>query len=137
MSEDITGGCACGAIRYRCSAPPIYMGNCHCRDCQQATGGAYLPAVLFRGEHFTLEQGEPKIYDRPCDKGHVMSRAFCGDCGSPVYLINGARPDGRVVYAGSLDDSSWYKPKWDIYAKSAQPWDVMDPDLPKHQAMPK
>ena len=57
-SEDITGGCACGAIRYRCSAPPIYMGNCHCRDCQQATGGAYLPAVLFRGEHFTLEQGE-------------------------------------------------------------------------------
>lgn len=136
-SEDITGGCACGAIRYRCSAPPIYMGNCHCRDCQQATGGAYLPAVLFRGEHFTLEQGEPKVYDRPCDKGHVMSRAFCGDCGSPVYLINGARPDGRVVYAGSLDDSSWYKPKWDIYAKSAQPWDMMDPDLPKHQAMPK
>lgn len=137
MSDSIKGGCGCGRIRYSSANPPIYMGNCHCRDCQQATGGPYLPAVLFRGEDFTLDQGEPRFYEKSCDNGHVMRRAFCGDCGSPVFLINGARPDGRVVYAASLDDSSWFKPKWDIYVKSAQPWDVMHGDLPKHDAMPK
>ena len=25
------GGCACGAIRYECSAEPLFMGNCHCQ----------------------------------------------------------------------------------------------------------
>ena len=33
MAVPFTGGCACGAIRYECTAEPLYMGNCHCRDC--------------------------------------------------------------------------------------------------------
>ena len=38
MNVPFTGGYACGAIRYRCSGAPRYMGNCHCRDCRQAPG---------------------------------------------------------------------------------------------------
>ena len=46
MDLPFGGGCACGAIRYECAGAPRCMGNCHCTDCQQATGGAYLPAVM-------------------------------------------------------------------------------------------
>jgi hypothetical protein len=35
------------------------------------------------------------------------------------------------IMAGSLDDPSWYRPQADIYTASAQPWDHMNPDLPK------
>ena len=42
----ITGGCACGAVRYVVNAEPVLMLNCHCRDCQRATGGAYAPVVV-------------------------------------------------------------------------------------------
>ncbi len=35
-----TGGCLCGAVRDECSADALFMGNCHCRDCQKANGGA-------------------------------------------------------------------------------------------------
>ena len=34
------GGGACGAILHGCAGAPRYMGNCHCRDCQQTTGAA-------------------------------------------------------------------------------------------------
>lgn len=136
MPTPFSGGCACGTIRYTCSGEPLYMGNCHCRDCQQATGTAYFAAVVVKEADFSLS-GEPSWYEKSADRGHVMRRAFCSACGSPVFLINGARTDFRALYAGSLDDPSWYKPSRDIYVASAQPWDVMHPDLPKVDGMPE
>ncbi len=137
MSDVKTGGCACGAIRYSFTGAPRYMGNCHCRDCQQATGGAYFPGVGVRDDAFRLEQGTPRWFVRKSDRGHDLHRAFCGDCGSPVFLKNDAAPKFTVIYAGSLHDPSWYKPAIDIFTKSAQPWSRMDPDLPKAPGMPE
>ena len=45
MATRFTGGCLCGAVRYECSADPFFMGNCHCRDCQRSSGGAYEPDI--------------------------------------------------------------------------------------------
>jgi len=45
MPNTVTGGCACGAVRYEYSADPVFMGNCHCRDCQRTTGGAYVAGI--------------------------------------------------------------------------------------------
>ena len=85
---------------------------------------------------FTIEQGEPAWFERTADSGLPIKRAFCPTCGSPVFLIPGHRPHMRVVYAGSLDDPSGFEPARDIYVASAQPWDVMHPDTPKHEGMP-
>lgn len=137
MQVPFTGGCACGAIRYRCTAAPRYMGNCHCRDCQQATGGGYFAGVLVMADEFELPQGEPRWYERTADRGHTMRRGFCADCGSPLFLINGINDKVRLMYAGSLDDPSWYAPSRDIYVASAQPWDLMHADLPKFDGMPE
>ncbi|WP_420569410.1 GFA family protein [Thalassovita sp.] len=135
MTDKVTGGCACGKIRYRADGPVRYMGNCHCRDCQQATGTAYFPAVVVSARDFTIEKGSPRWFERQADAGHPMKRGFCADCGSPLLLVNTAHESAMVLYAGSLDDPSWYKPSRDIFVKSAQPWDHMDPDLPKFDGM--
>ena len=136
MTETYTGGCACGAIRYSCTGKPLYMGNCHCRDCQRATVSAFFPAVLFKGDDFNLEKGAPSWYEITADSGVAMRRAFCLDCGSPVFIENGARPDNRVLYAGSLDDPSRYQPSRNIYVDSAPPWAELHPALPKDAGMP-
>lgn len=136
MTEAITGGCACGAIRYKATGQPKYMGNCHCRDCQQATGSAFFPAVLVLTDEFTLESGQPKWFDRVADSGNTLSRGFCPDCGSPIFLKNPARAGGIVLYAGSLDDPSIYRPSRNIYLKSAQHWAWMDDRLPQFEALP-
>ncbi len=135
MPDKFSGGCACGAIRYTCTAAPRYMGNCHCRDCQHATGSAYFPAVLVRNADFTLEKGEPSWYESVSDRGSLMRRGFCSTCGSPLFLQNDANETVTVLFAGSLDDPSWYKPSRDIFVKSAQSWDLMHPDIPKSDGM--
>lgn len=136
MSDKITGGCACGHIRYAVAGEPRYMGNCHCRDCQQATGSAYFPGVGVKDADFTLESGEPAWYERAGDSGNVIARAFCPKCGSPVFLQNTTRRHLRVLYAGSLDNPSIFKPGRNIFMKSAQHWAWPDAAVPSHEEMP-
>src|SRR6266508_1325480 len=88
MPVPFFGGCACGATRYECSAEPLYMGNCHCRDCQRATGSAYFAAVGVAASAFRLTSGAPQYYEKSADSGNMMRRAFCPRCGSPLFLTN-------------------------------------------------
>ena len=136
MAETITGGCNCGAIRYTAEGRILYMGNCHCRDCQQATGTAYFAGLMVKETDFTLEKGGAAWFDKAADAGHNMRRGFCRDCGSPLFMLNGRNDAVRLLYAASLDNPSIYKPDRDIYTTSAQPWDHMNPALDKYEAMP-
>ena len=137
MHVPFGGRCACGAIRYECAAAPRYMGNCHCRDCQQATGAAYMPVVVVNESDFSLLCGEPVWFERPSDRGNIMGRAFCPACGTPLFLTNGAHKAVRALYAGSLDEPSRYRPSREIFVASAQPWNPLHPDLPHDEGMPR
>ena len=54
-------------------AEPLYMGNCHCRDCQRATGSAYFAAVIVKQSDFSLT-GELAWFEKQADRGHTMGR---------------------------------------------------------------
>ena len=64
ISVPFTGGCACGAIRYECSAEPVLSFNCYCRDCQRATGSAHAAVLLVPKDALRLTQGTPTYYRR-------------------------------------------------------------------------
>jgi hypothetical protein len=134
MAIKFTGGCLCGAVRYECSAAPIAMGNCHCRDCQRATGTAYASGLLVPQSAVTIT-GEVKYYEVIGDSGNIVGRGFCPNCGSRLFS-KPPIPEFMGIMAGSLDDPSWFRPTMDIYTASAQPWDYMNPDLPKIAKMP-
>jgi hypothetical protein len=40
------------------------------------------------------------------------------------------------VTAGNLDDPSWFRPQMDFFVCDAQPWDQMDPAIPKYDLYP-
>jgi hypothetical protein len=126
MTTRFSGGCICGAVRYECTADPIAMGNCHCRDCQRATGSAFAAAILVPTSTVNIA-GEVKYYEVTGDSG-AIARLF----GKPA-----ASPDITDIMAGSLDDPSCYRPQADVYTASAQPWDYMNPDLPKFPKLPQ
>ena len=62
MPTPFSGGCACGAIRYECSAEPLLPLNCHCRDCQRASGSAYAAVLAVPVAAFTLTKGDLKYH---------------------------------------------------------------------------
>ncbi len=136
MARKFTGGCICGAVRYECSAEPVMTGNCHCRDCQKAGGGPFASALAVPTAAVKVT-GEIKYYETKGDSGHMVSRGFCSNCGARLFGKPQAMPDLAVITAGSLDDPSWFRPGMDLYTSSAQPWDYMNPDLPKFSKMPQ
>jgi hypothetical protein len=130
VSLPLLGGCACGAIRYECTAPPLRMVNCHCRDCQRASGSGYSATLIMAASSVRMVAGNCKEHRTLAESGNVAMRAFCGECGSPLFAASSARPDMLGVKAASLDDASWFAPEANVWVESAQPWDCMDPDIP-------
>ncbi len=90
-----------------------------------------VPAAGFR-----ITKGTPKRYMAKSDAGNEIARVFCGECGSPLYVQVSTRPDIVGLRVGTLDDPSVFRPEADIFVKSAQPWDHMDPALPKYPTYP-
>src|SRR5215471_9521214 len=136
MSASFSGGCACGAIRYECSADPFVALNCHCRACQQASGSAYAAVVLVPAAPFTLLKGTPTYYRVTGDSGNPVDRGFCSACGSPLVINETADPGHVILQAASLDDPGWVRPVVDIFTSIAQPWDYLNPALPKFERSP-
>jgi hypothetical protein len=132
-----TGGCLCGAVRYECTAEPTVMLKCHCRDCQHATGGPFAPAVLVPAKAFKLTKGALQYHCMPREKGGQHKRGFCAECGGRVTGGESETPSGMIgVLAGTLDDPSEFRPTMDIFISDAQPWDQMEPSLPKFEEYP-
>ncbi|MGH7831008.1 MAG: GFA family protein [Candidatus Binatia bacterium] len=136
MTTVFTGGCICGAVRYECSAEPIATGNCHCRDCQKAGGGAFASALAVPATALKIT-GEVKYYDTKGDSGQTVSRGFCPNCGARLFGKSKAMADVTTILAGSLDDPRGFRPAMDIYTASALPWTYMNPELPKFQKTPQ
>ena len=132
---DIVGGCLCGAVRFRSTAPPIGARHCWCRDCQHISGGNATVNVLFPTDAVTIE-GETATFVNLAASGNTMQRRFCPKCGSPLFSQTSARPHIIIVRAGALDDPNLIAPSGSIWVDSAPHWACIDADLPRFPAQP-
>jgi hypothetical protein len=108
------------------------MLNCHCRDCQLASGGPYSPTLIVANTTLTMTKGRTKCFEKPADSGNIVRREFCADCGSPLFASSLGRAGFIGIKAASLDDPAWFKPEADVWVQSAQPWDCLDPAVSKY-----
>jgi len=133
--NDRTGGCACGAIRFKVTAPFMGVGVCHCTDCQKASGGGPNYVALAPGGALEVTQGEPSIYRSHGDSGGEVGRAFCAKCGSPLWSLP---PGGGFmpVKLGALDENADLTPSLHLYTSSAPPWHLMHDGLPQFPKSP-
>ncbi len=136
MVQTLKGGCLCGAVSYETEADPVIVAHCHCVDCRKSSGTGHGTHVGLSEEAVKFS-GEIKFYDSPADSGNIVSRGFCGDCGSAILSRNSSMPGMAFIRASSLDDPGAVTPSMIVYASRAPKWDIMDPSLPSFAEMPE
>ena len=99
-----TGGCQCGAVRFRIEGALGRASVCHCRMCQKAFGAFYAPLVSVEPETLRWTTREP---DRFRSSEEVL-RGFCARCGTPLTY---EAPDGPALAIGAFDDPSAVAPE--------------------------
>ena len=112
MSETLTGGCQCGAIRFATKLlgrPSI----CHCRMCQKAFGGLFGPLVTSHDGHWT--RGKPKWFK----SSNLARRAFCPDCGTPLAYETRY---GLELAIGAFDEPAKVAPLIQVNLAEKQPF---------------
>jgi hypothetical protein len=106
------------------------MVNCHCRDCQVASGSAFSATVIMSRSAVRITKGEPAHFERIAESGNTARRSYCAACGTPLFASSSGGAERIGVKASSLDDPSWYEPEANVWLESAQPWHRPDPQLP-------
>lgn len=134
MADKLEGGCLCGAVRYSALGPPMIVGNCYCVDCRKSSGTSYCTHVAVGADGFELT-GEVSRFDKAADSGNVVTRCFCGTCGSAVYSTNSGMPGMTFVRASSLDDLDAIEPQMTVYASRAPKWAQIDESKPVYQVI--
>ena len=135
MSDKISGGCLCGAVKYSCTSEPFVVGHCHCVDCRKSSGSGHGTHVGVMEDSLSVS-GSLVFYEKPADSGNVVSRGFCSACGVAIYSTNSGMPGMVFLRASSLDDPDMVQPQMIVYASRAPAWDHMDPALPSFPEMP-
>jgi len=125
----VTGGCACGGVRYRLTSEPLFTHCCHCLNCQRQTGSAFVINLLVEADRLELLTGEPAAVDVPRDDGSAQRIFRCPTCQVALFSEYGRR-EVKFVRAGTLDDPAQASPDVHIFTKSKRDWVTLPDSVP-------
>jgi hypothetical protein len=118
IDKQMSGGCLCGAVRYRLDETPFNAGYCHCRMCQLSSGA---PAMVFASVHrdkLTIEKGQGV----GCRSSDRAERWHCGVCSTPLFVFGDESPDLVDIAVVTLDEPEEVPPRFHIWQSSKLAW---------------
>lgn len=110
-----TGGCQCGAVRFRIHGELGRPSICHCRMCQKQFGNLFGAFVTAPKDGVEWVRGEPSYFQSSVN----FSRGFCNQCGTPLTYRH---TDGIEIAIGAFDDRSDLAPQIQVNHASRLPW---------------
>lgn len=109
-----TGGCLCGAVRYRVTGPLRDVLLCHCEQCRR-TSGHYVAATRCRRTDLVLDDATGL---RWYESSPGIARGFCSTCGSSLFWQRGDA-DLTSIMAGTLDAPTGLRISGQIHTAAA------------------
>jgi len=125
MIDVASGGCLCGAVRYRVTGEAVAQTLCHCSSCRRATGGVTVAWAVFPKTAVEVT-GDVREYS----SSPGIYWGFCADCGSLVTYRRDSRPDHVDITTATLDDPDAFPPTVEIWTGERIAWEQLNPALP-------
>jgi hypothetical protein len=129
-----TGGCQCGAVRFKATEPKFKTYACHCSQCQKQSASAFGLSVPVARERFSVE-GPTSYWSRSTFSGGRTDCHFCMECGTRVYHSN-SRGSYVTVKGGAFDNVSDLEPQAHLWTSMKLPWTVIPPDVEQYETQP-
>jgi hypothetical protein len=135
MGKEIEGACLCGQVRYTVTGPFDQFHLCHCSQCRRSTGTAHASNIFTQPDRIQWLAGEHLVKRYDPDEPGIISKCFCGHCGSLVPYISAS--SGRLVIpAGGLSEDPGIRPQDNIYWSDRAKWYDSVPGAPRYDTEP-
>ena len=135
MAQTLTGGCLCGAVRYKVSADLIFSGKCYCDDCRKTSGSGHGSIYAVPEPSVTIT-GKLTEFKKAGGSGQAITRRFCPVCGSRISATAAVMPGVMMITASTLDEPEKFKSQMSIFTAHAPSWDRPPADAPSFPGMP-
>ena len=135
MTEQRTGGCQCGAIRYAHNGPLPAAYACHCGECKKQSASAFSMSIPTLYENLQVT-GLPKLYETIAFSGVTKYNYFCSRCGTRLWHSNSNPPKNITLKVGSLDDSSSIAAQGHLWVSKLQSGIILDPATDQQETQP-
>ena len=129
MTEKITGGCFCGAVRFEVDGPEKFACFCHCHSCQHAAGAPVVAWATYGRDTFNVTQGDVHYYQ----SSPGVSRGICSACGTSISYEHLDRAGEIDLTLNCLDDPSAPVLKAHFWTEDKQPWFETGDELPVYK----
>ena len=121
-----TGGCLCGAVRYRIRGALRGIVACHCSQCRR-TSGHYAAMTSAPSGNVELTAFERLIWYKSSD---TAERGFCGVCGGNLFWRQFGAGEISIT-AGTLDTPTHLAMAEHIFVADKSDYYVVDEGLPQ------
>lgn len=125
------GSCLCGRITYETSEELSDFGYCHCRSCQKASGSAFGANGGVARAACTLTDDSALLREYASSPGKI--RAFCSNCGSPLYAYLMDSPAVIRIRLGTLDTPFTKQARAHTFVSEKAGWEAIDDELPQFE----
>lgn len=129
----MTGGCHCGAIRYKIDGELLAHALCHCSDCRRHSGAPMVGWTMYPQGAVRIVKGQPKVYE----SSKHGRRHFCADCGTGLLYTNAEMPPGIVgIQSATYDDPDAAPARAHIQVAERVRWMARAHELPEFDRYP-
>ncbi len=121
----------CGTVRFELISEPFDAGWCHCRTCQLNSGTPAMAFASVKASDWVAKSGMESV--RTVQSSSFSHRAFCGTCGTPLYVKGDHQPETVDFSIATLDEPDAVPPGFHIFWSSKVAWFNPGDDLPKFE----
>ena len=128
MSNERSGSCGCGTVRFVLSGEGKNVVNCHCSRCRKFNGAAFSTYAVIHKDFLKFTAGEEALSPYALESG--AARHFCRHCGTPIYNLNPVYGDYRMVHLGAIDNPEDLRARMNIFCSTLLEWVPTVSELP-------